>query len=67
MTNLTLLDLDGNLFKTLPSEIVNFINMKELYLGVNPWVSFPETTYSFLENLEFGQSESVRKLVKTKI
>jgi hypothetical protein len=41
--------------------------MKELYLGVNPWVSFPETTYPFLESLEFGQSESVRKLIKTKI
>jgi Leucine-rich repeat (LRR) protein len=60
------LDLDNNQLKTLPQELLNVVDLKELFLATNPWNSFPESLYPLLEKLQFGQSDQVKKIVQTK-
>jgi hypothetical protein len=45
--------------------INNLVLLKELYLGTNPWVSFPESLKPLLEKMLYGQSDVVKKLLTT--
>jgi Leucine-rich repeat (LRR) protein len=65
LVQLKVVDLDENQLKTLPEEMNNLVVLKELYLGTNPWVSFPDSLKPLLEKMLYGQSDLVKKLVTT--
>ncbi|QYS88042.1 hypothetical protein [Flavobacterium davisii] len=60
------LDLDENQLRTLPEELNQLSLLKELYLGTNPWISFPESLNPLLEKMLYGQSDDVKKIVTQK-